>query len=58
MPAQAEFQHRVLGMTWLLPIIRPAYESLLFIPLALLPYKLALLIWRIVSVGMLVLSTR
>jgi hypothetical protein len=34
------------------------YESLLFVPLAFLPMKLALWIWRIVSGCMLVCSTR
>jgi hypothetical protein len=55
---QTEFQHRVLAMRGLLPFNHLAYESLLFIPLALLPFKLALWIWRAVSLAMLVVSTR
>ncbi len=34
------------------------YEALLFVPLAFLPMKLALWIWRVVSVCMLICSTR
>ena len=55
---QTEFQHRVLGMLGLLPFNHLSYESLLFVPLALLPFTLALWIWRIVSVWTLLLSSR
>lgn len=55
---QLEFQHRVLGRPGLLPFMHLPYESLLFVPLAFLPMKLALWIWRIVSGCMLVCSTR
>jgi hypothetical protein len=56
--AQAEFQHRVLGMHTMLPMYHLAYESLLFVPLALLPFRVALWFWRILSLAMLVVSTR
>jgi hypothetical protein len=55
---QTEFQHRILAMRGLLPFNHLAYESLLFIPLALLPFKVALWIWRAISLAMLVASTR
>jgi len=58
MPMQMEFQHRVLRLTKFFPFNHLAYESLLFAPLALLPFKYALWIWRILSVGMLMLGTR
>lgn len=57
-PTQTEFQHRVLGMPGLLPFNHLAYEALLFTPLAWLPFKLALWIWRMLSLLMLLLSTR
>ena len=56
--AQIEFQHRVLGRPGLLPFMHFPYEALLFVPLAFLPMKLALWIWRVLSVGMLICSTR
>lgn len=56
--AQAEFQHRVLGMQRVLPMYHLAFESLLFVPLALLPFRAALWLWRILLLAMLALSTR
>lgn len=55
---QLEFQHRVLGRPGLLPFMHLPYESVLFVPLAFLPMTLALWIWRVVSVCMLICSTR
>lgn len=55
---QAEFQNRVLGLKGVLPFNHLAFESLLFAPLAMLPFSAALWIWRLISAGMLVLSTR
>jgi Glycosyltransferase family 87 len=54
---QTEFQQHVIGMSELLPFNHLAYESLLFIPLATLPFEVALWIWRGLSVGMLLLSS-
>lgn len=57
-PTQIEFQQRILGMHKFLPFNHLAYESLFFIPLALLPFRWGLWIWRALSLGMLLLSTR
>ena len=55
---QREFEHRVLGINGLLPYNHLGYEALLFALFALMPFKAALWLWRILSVGMLVLSSR
>jgi hypothetical protein len=55
---QIEFQHRVLGMKGLLAYNHLAFESLLFAPLALLPFQVALWAWRILSIAMLAYSAR
>jgi hypothetical protein len=56
LPIQTEFQHRVLSMSGPLPFFHLAYESLIFVPLALLPFKVALWLWRLLSVAMLLAS--
>ncbi|WP_263366777.1 glycosyltransferase family 87 protein [Edaphobacter bradus] len=55
---QAEFQRRVLGMPAPLPFLHLAYEALIFAPLALLPFRLALWVWRLMCLAMLVGSCR
>jgi len=56
--AQADFQHRVLGLSSLLPFNHLAYEALLFVPLAGLSYRASLLIWQLLSLGFLLLSAQ
>lgn len=55
---QAEFQRRVLGMDAPLPFMHLAYEALIYAPLALLPFKVALWVWRLLSLGMLAACSR
>ena len=55
---QAEFQRRVLGMHSPLPFMHLAYEALIYAPLAVLPFRVALWVWRLLSFGMLVACSR
>ncbi len=55
---QAEFQRRVLGMDAPLPFMHLGYEALIYAPLALLPFRVALWVWRLLSLGMLVACSR
>lgn len=55
---QAEFQRTALGANAPLPFCHLAYESILFIPLALLPYKISLWIWRAACLVMLLVASK
>ena len=48
--AQSEAQRNAFGGTQLIPFFHPPQELLVFAPLSILPFKLSLLLWRLLNV--------
>ncbi len=57
--SQRRFQNQVVSQTDLaLPFIRPAYEAVLFVPLSLLPYRVAYFTWLAINLALLAICYR
>jgi hypothetical protein len=56
---QKEFQDRVVTPAeYVLPFIRPAYQSLTFVPLSILPFRYAYIAWTALNIVFLYFSLR